>query len=40
MTRALGCVLYELAIGHPPFVSTSFTELVTLIVNVLLISLL
>ena len=22
---ALGCIFYELAIGHPPFESTSFT---------------
>ena len=34
LNRAFGCVLYELAVGHPPFVSTSFTELVTYIVNV------
>lgn len=25
---ALGCVLYECAAGHPPFVSTSFNHLV------------
>lgn len=25
---ALGCVLFECAAGHPPFVSTSFAQLV------------
>jgi serine/threonine-protein kinase ULK4 len=30
---SLGCVLYELAAGHPPFVSTSFEELVNMILN-------
>ena len=31
---ALGCVLYELAIGNPPFMSSSFTELVNMILKV------
>ena len=26
---ALGCVLYECAAGHPPFVSTLFSQLVS-----------
>ena len=30
---ALGCVMYECAVGRPPFVSTSFSELVSLITN-------
>lgn len=30
---ALGCILHELATGKPPFVSTSFAELVNLIVK-------
>ncbi|KAK9809997.1 hypothetical protein WJX72_003108 [[Myrmecia] bisecta] len=30
---ALGCVLYECAAGHPPFVSTSFNQLVNDILN-------
>ena len=31
---SLGCVLFELATGHPPYVSTYFNELVNLILNV------
>lgn len=31
---SLGCVLFELATGHPPYVSTYFNELVELILNV------
>ena len=30
---ALGCVLYECASGHPPFVSTLFSQLVGDILN-------
>ena len=30
---ALGCVLYECAAGHPPFVSTSFNQLVNAILT-------
>ena len=34
---SLGCVIFELASGHPPFVSSSFSELVNLIENVIII---
>ena len=30
---AFGCILYEFATGHPPFVSSSFQELVNQILN-------
>ena len=26
---ALGCVLYQLAVGHPPFVAGEFSQLVS-----------
>ena len=29
---SLGCVLYELAVGNPPFVSNNFEELVEMII--------
>lgn len=36
---AFGCVLYELATNRPPFTSSSFQELVGLIVNVKILAL-
>jgi len=33
---ALGCILFELAVGRPPFTSSSFQELVGLILNVII----
>jgi serine/threonine protein kinase len=30
---ALGCVLYQLAVGHPPFVAGEFSQLVSDVLN-------
>jgi serine/threonine protein kinase len=32
---SLGCIMYELAVGEPPFQSSNFDELVNLILTVI-----